>query len=348
MKHDNDAALDRVLGPTLKGRDDAPPDPACLDADTLAAWADDGLDAVERKAVETHAAGCGRCQALLAAMVRTVPPPEAAASPARTRAFWWLAAMAPIAAALLIWVAVPAPPPVQRSQSAEAAAEQSAPASPGSVAPRPQADAPTTEAGPPRAVGARASRAAAPLEEKTAAPPSANKIASADTLAPAAQDAAPLAASAPPPAAAGAAAAAEAAPRRDVRSSQARVSMFAAAMDNVVVSSNPSTRFRLLPGGGVQRSADGGATWRNEVTGAADTLIAGSSPSPSVCWLIGLAGTVLRSTDGRSWVRVPFPEAVDLRAVTASDADTATVTTADGRAFATTDGGQTWSRPPDF
>src|SRR4051812_26114808 len=347
MKHDNDAALDRLLGPTLKERDEAPPGPACVDADTLAAWADDGLDAAERKAVETHAAGCGRCQALLAAMVRTLPPPEAAVSPVRTRAFWWLAAMTPIAAALLIWVAVPAPPPVQRSQSASAVADQIAPAPPGSAAPRAQADAPRTEAEPPAAVAGRASRAAAPLEEKTAAPPRA-KIAPADTLAPAAQDAASLAASAPAPAAAGAAAVPEAAPRRDARSAQARVSMFATAMDNVVVSSNPSTRFRLLPGGGVQRSADGGATWRNEVTGAADTLIAGSSPSPSVCWLIGQAGTVLRSTDGRSWVRVAFPEPVDLQAISASDADTATVTTADGRAFATIDGGRTWSRPPDF
>src|SRR6059058_5344875 len=96
MKHDNDAALDRVLGPMLKGRVETPPDGACLDADTLAAWADDGLAAAaERKAVESHAAGCARCQALLAAMVKTLPPPEATVSPVRTRAFWWLAAMAP-------------------------------------------------------------------------------------------------------------------------------------------------------------------------------------------------------------------------------------------------------------
>src|SRR4051812_35779935 len=149
MKHDNDAALDRVLGPTLKGRVEAPPDGACLDADTLGAWADDGLAAADRKAIESHAAGCARCQALLAAMVKTLPPPEAAVSPVRTRAFWWLAAMAPVAAALLIGVAVPAGQPVQQSQTAEAAAEQIAAPPPRSAASRSsaggaraQADAP--------------------------------------------------------------------------------------------------------------------------------------------------------------------------------------------------------------
>jgi photosystem II stability/assembly factor-like uncharacterized protein len=123
---------------------------------------------------------------------------------------------------------------------------------------------------------------------------------------------------------------------------------FATAPETIIASSNPSTRFRLLRGGGVQRSADGGATWQTEVTGATDTLTAGFSPSPSVCWLIGPSGTVLLSTDGRSWRRRPFPESVDLRSVTASDSDNATVTTVDGRVFVTTDGGQNWSRGPAF
>jgi photosystem II stability/assembly factor-like uncharacterized protein len=53
---------------------------------------------------------------------------------------------------------------------------------------------------------------------------------------------------------------------------------------------------------------------------------------------------VLRTTDGgRSWRRVPFPEAVDLVAVVGTSALSATVRLADGRRFATTDGGQTWA-----
>jgi photosystem II stability/assembly factor-like uncharacterized protein len=52
---------------------------------------------------------------------------------------------------------------------------------------------------------------------------------------------------------------------------------------------------------------------------------------------------VLLSTDGRSWRRVAFPEMADLAAVQAADAQTANVTTADGRMFRTTDGGLTWN-----
>jgi photosystem II stability/assembly factor-like uncharacterized protein len=75
-------------------------------------------------------------------------------------------------------------------------------------------------------------------------------------------------------------------------------------------------------------------------------LIAGASPSPVVCWIVGAAGTVLKSTDGRTWQHLPAPDPSDLLAVTARDANTATVTTADGRSFSTTDGGLTWSSIP--
>jgi photosystem II stability/assembly factor-like uncharacterized protein len=73
-------------------------------------------------------------------------------------------------------------------------------------------------------------------------------------------------------------------------------------------------------------------------------LTAGAAPSASVCWLVGRAGVVLRTTDGRTWRRVPFPEMTDLSAVRAIDADgnVASVSTADGRTFSTTDGGATW------
>ncbi len=61
-----------------------------------------------------------------------------------------------------------------------------------------------------------------------------------------------------------------------------------------------------------------------------------------MCWLVGAAGTVLRTADGHTFERVSFPVATKLSAVTAIDADRATVTTADGRVFTTTDGGRTW------
>jgi len=110
------------------------------------------------------------------------------------------------------------------------------------------------------------------------------------------------------------------------------------------VSPNPASRWRILQGGAAQRSADGGATWQTQNTGVSETLSGGSSPLPSVCWLVGPKGIVLRTTDGRSWTRIPFPEVVPLASIRATDADTATVTTEDGRQFGTENGGRTWTR----
>jgi hypothetical protein len=357
----SDASVGRLLGGTLKARAEAASEADCLDAETLAAWADGALDVRERARAEAHAADCGRCQALLAAMVRTTPPPSPAAAPFRTRLLWWLAPIAPVAAAVAIWFAVPHREPLQRSDDGVSAVDQVAPA-PRAAAPaaasseatdkvqakaqpeapreaelrggvgneRDKAPVPTQ---PPTDLRAR--KEEAPLEKRAVPVPAAPV--NADAL----SNAVAGAAASPPPAVA------EASPRREAAASS-RVMTFATAPETIIASSNPSTRFRLLRGGGVQRSADGGATWQTEVTGATDTLTAGSSPSPSVCWLIGPSGTVLLSTDGRSWHRRPFPETVDLRSITASDGDNATVTTADGRVFVTTDGGGTWSRSPNL
>ena len=86
-------------------------------------------------------------------------------------------------------------------------------------------------------------------------------------------------------------------------------------------------------------------TWTNHHAAEKDlTLIAGAAPSSNVCWLVGRSGAIILTIDGRAWRRIKFPEPADLVAVTASDARTATLTTADGRQFATTDGGRTWTR----
>jgi hypothetical protein len=344
MKSDPDAAMDRLLHAALEAGA-AAPDTGCLDAETLAAWADEALDARERAHAQAHAADCGRCQALLAAMVRTTPAPSAAESPFRVRSRWWLIALTPAAAALVVWFVVPRRVPIQQSESASAV-DQVTPAFAPSARPTPStevpADARAKVQDEPAARSAPAkSRAAAKPEEKAApaAPERADAIADAETRNAAA------AASGVPPAAPVPAPSADATLRRESASVAGRLSAFANPLDSVIVSSNPATRFRLLTGGGVQRSADGGATWRTENTGATDTLTAGASPSPSVCWLIGRSGTVLLSTDGRSWRRLPFPEAVDLRSISATDSDNATVTAVDGRAFATGDGGRSWRAP---
>src|SRR5215471_13643718 len=79
----------------------------CLDAETLAAWSDGTLARPDRANVETHAATCARCQAMLAAMAKT-------ATPVRARSWWqtstvrWLVPLATVSTiAVAVWVNVP-------------------------------------------------------------------------------------------------------------------------------------------------------------------------------------------------------------------------------------------------
>ncbi|HEX3704035.1 MAG TPA: zf-HC2 domain-containing protein, partial [Vicinamibacterales bacterium] len=111
---DRDSSIERLLARTLEARASAPTD-ACLDAETVAAYADGALAAGERTAVEAHAADCARCQALLAAMATTAPP-SAPPAPARRLALGWLIPLAAAAAAMAIWVAVPNQTPVVRER----------------------------------------------------------------------------------------------------------------------------------------------------------------------------------------------------------------------------------------
>jgi hypothetical protein len=324
-KDDRDAAVDRLLAGTLAA-EGAEPAGACLDADTLAAWADNTLNADELAAAEGHAADCARCQAMLAAMVRTAPAAsDTAASPWFVPSLRWLIPLT-AAAAVIVWIVVPlremGPVNVRQvSQSAEptgapdattAAADAVVPSAAGTADGRRRRDQETP--GQENQVEAD-KKAAASAEAKAFADAPAL---SSDTLLDKVQVA-------PGPA--------------------ARAFGFGAP-EAVIVSSNPASRWRILPGGAVQRSADGGATWQTQSTGVGETLSSGSSPSPSVCWLVGPGGIVLLSTDGRSWKRVAFPEAVALATVRATDDQTAIVTTTDGREFVTEDGGRTWARAP--
>ena len=99
----------RLLRETLQARGPAGPSQECLDAETVAAWADDTLGRDERRAAEAHAADCGWCQALVAAMAKTAPP-AAARSWWRAPAMGWLVPLTAAAAALLVWMSVPGTP----------------------------------------------------------------------------------------------------------------------------------------------------------------------------------------------------------------------------------------------
>ena len=93
----------------------------------------------------------------------------------------------------------------------------------------------------------------------------------------------------------------------------------------------------------MQYSSTGGSQWETLEVDVNVELTAGASPSASVCWLVGRAGTVLRTIDGRRFQRLPFPEAVDLAGVASASERAATVTASDGRVFRTADGGVTWN-----
>ena len=110
----------------------------------------------------------------------------------------------------------------------------------------------------------------------------------------------------------------------------------------VVAAPGGAVRWRCAQAGQIWRSADAGSTWHSQPSGASADLFAGAAPSPATCWAVGAAGTVLLTRDGERWERRPFPLPVDLTSIEARNARNATVTTRDGRQFATLDGGATW------
>lgn len=372
-----------MLRETLRGRTAASPSPECLDAGTAAAWADDTLSHKERAAAEAHAADCARCQALIAALAKTAPP-VAARSWWPMPAMTWLVPLTAAAAALLVYVNVSYRARSVANDRVASAAIATAATAQASAAPSAAADAtrermpdkkPVDQlaaakaaSGASTSAGARATdeplRRERPAERrdaepralgdsKAAAPAQSNAVAAAE--APRASPAAP-----PPPPAPSAALAmpppptperpAAATPSADAAQAFAARApapmrmMLKAQEPPPIISSDPKIRWRIVTGGGVERSTDGGSTWQTQATGVAVTLTAGVSTSPTICWLVGPGGIVLLSTDGRSWQRAAFPEALDLTSIRASDDKTATVTAADGRAFRTTDGGRTWVR----
>ena len=87
--------------------------------------------------------------------------------------------------------------------------------------------------------------------------------------------------------------------------------------------------------------ANGAMRW--QYSGVTTDLITGWAPSATVCWVVGLSGTIIRTTDGGDhWELITAPTAENLRMVVASSAKDATITTERGQRFTTSDGGATW------
>lgn len=337
----------RLLRQSLRARSESPAPGSCLDAETLAAWADGTITTGERAAAEDHVSGCPRCLAILATMAKTSPS-SAASKPwwARGLALRWLVPLTAAATAVAFWIVVPRndltlPRSVQetdqlsrsaapRPQHADEVAEQS----PGSVTaggglPK-LADKKVTE-GRVESTLATPTEARATRQESVAnsgKAPATDRVAILDRLESA------------PPASLSAGAAGGLSETVQVGAETLAARSRADLIE--VVSPDPSSRWRIGLRGFVQHSTDSGANWETSSSGVVTDLTAGSSPSPQVCWVVGRTGTVLLTPDGRRWQRVMFPEAVDLAGIQATDARYASVKTGDGRTFATTDGGLTW------
>jgi hypothetical protein len=401
--------------------------PVCLDAETLAAWADGGLDGDRVRAIEAHVADCARCQALSAAFFssdETVAADAPKVVPFRRNpvVYWLPIAAGTIAASLLIWLGVrdrnevipQAQAVVSESRAAEPLQGQqgaSALAAPrGDVAvpadakrlQRKEGNAPPVEQ---RADRAKQEAATANQFRKVVPEPVASPTAK--TVAPpppAVMPPAPQPVSAPPITAqtapppppvattasgVGAGVAGGAAggtrlsstlretvePRilAEFSSVLARSSTIsglpptgavvggvagggggqggrggggggrgaAVAMDAVNVAA-PPFYWRILSTDVIERSVDRLKWEPVAIDPPVQGLAGGAAPSATVCWIIGRAGLVLRTTDGKEFTRVTQPALVDLISITAQDALRATVTTVGGQTFSTTDGGKNW------
>ena len=363
--------FDKLLRESLTADAAADIGAECPDAAAVAGWFDGTLSQAERTAVEVHAATCSRCQATIAALVRTDRPV--------VRAWWrapvlqWLVPVAAVgAASLIVWIGVLRTDDAGPLPSSTSARLESAARAPEGVN-ESAADAPPKPA-PMRATGARekapdsvrpdrevmAGARSDQVLEVPALPvePLKQQAGTAAPLPQAPEPPVPSASPASSPAAKADAAGAGLAGQPNVTSSMDAMRQFAeravvqsvppaagrgGGRSPVIQSPDRSVRWRITGQSQVERSVDGGLTWQTQTTGVDAVLIAGIAPSSNICWLVGWRGVVLKTTDGgQAWTRVAFPEEINLTAVVADDDKVATVTAAGGRQLHTTDGGNTW------
>lgn len=408
-----DPLTDRLLKAALRPHERAVSD-ACLDAETLAAWADGSVPGQAASAIEAHLADCARCQSMLAvfatsesaesADLATAGVAETAASgsviPFRPRVRWLVPVAAGAAAAsLLIWTAWPRPgapiAPAEQTMARDASPAAVPPAGAVEVQPgMPAAATPMSKPAPTESDARRNRTEKTEARSLTDARRQARASAIAKDRTPPASAAAPVATPSPtppvkqeivrtatptvsqtvsadfvqtlprsdrnalsylvlmpgvsvlpsgivefappPPAAlAGNVGAAAGAGRGGAGAGRGAAMAVGRALPSLI-------RWRVLTTGVVERSTSDGATWEVVTLDPPAFIVSGAAPSVSVCWLVGRAGTVLRSEDGIKFVKVAFPEAVDLKSIVAIDARQAKVTTVDGRVLTTIDGGATW------
>jgi hypothetical protein len=139
----------------------------------------------------------------------------------------------------------------------------------------------------------------------------------------------------------------------NLTASKAKESAALANLQQTQISSNlmklqiqtpdPKILWMIASPGLIEKSEDGGATWKPEYVETRALILAGAAPTAKICWVVGVNGTILRTANGTHWKTISPPAETDFVRVEASDALTATVTAMDGRKFSTSDGGKSWS-----
>jgi hypothetical protein len=344
-----DRGMERLVAEALRraALADAVAGGACPDAETIAAYADQGLAADERQRLEGHFAACGQCQKVLAAVAvsgdfalanpeavtATVAGsissgPRARRSPQRW--LWWLSPAFGAAAAALLWMALrPQAPigtaPVQTAADYSRQAEQATDSLsaqtelPPRLAAEPPAERDRTARAPEAPsreveLSARASVSSQAKEEQAQGEAA---VMSATAAAPSeAAPAAPTAEAAPP-----------AAPTAGGETQGLRQADQAPQVGSAIAAfgtPRPELRARAAANGG---------------EGVQFSLYTFASPVGSAIWRLGVNGSIQRSTDGgQTWQSQSSGVSADLIAGSAASEKVAWVAGRGGVILRTTDG----------
>ena len=338
--HDRDQSVENVLRHVLSDGASSQKQSTCPDAETIAAWHEGALATADAAAMERHVADCPRCRALMAAFIQTTPVTPVVESLWRRWHLGWAVPLATAATAAALWIAVP------RNTSLPKQSGESSMVSVDAVAPvAPAATPPAAATAPPALTQTESIQTARAFARREKSEPASETESASKPLED--QRAAVVALSAPIEAdkredANGAAPQAAAAPRTATVQRAAAALREEIALPEIVAPAG-TARWRIVGGQRIERAPGSGGEWAAASIDASDLLTAGAAPSATVCWVVGRRGAVYVTTDGMRFVRVPFPEMSDLVAVTATDQRRATVSSADGRSWTTTDQGLTWS-----
>jgi hypothetical protein len=358
------------------------------DAGLLTAFAENSLLKREREQVLEHLSQCAACREVVSLALPEVEPPIAAATPARTARLRWpllrWAALASAAAVVAIAVFVSFEPNLLRSRMATVPAarqvEAPVPAAPPvageKTAHKKEAEHAAEAAAAPAGAPAEPQTGKASVPEVAAAapvPPSSKKLegmaaaelkqapAAADKFSVARTEAAEMAAKdeitgaaktepaakllRAKPGTPGRPESAEVLAKGETESRNAAVAAGAAGGLRTAAA---TATWRISDAGKLQRSADGGMSWRTVPVD--DAVFRAVSMVGNDIWAGGAGGALYHSADGGGeWARVT-PAAngerltADIVHIEFSDARHGAVVTASGESWITQDGGRTWSR----